>query len=118
MFFKTLRTKSSAKSHSEKPSMSRITSITSSQPTHNEKVPHITVSSPVSSPTSEFHERERRDRDGREGEGGEDEDEQAAREFQEFLAKAKRDAEKKDRETARSILKARETNLSPWAGRM
>lgn len=73
--------------------------------------PRVTISSPTS---AEFSEK-RRAGDGVEEE---DEEEQAAREFQEFLAKAKRDAERKERETARSIMRARETNLSPWAGRM
>lgn len=97
--------------------MSRITSHTTSSPSHNspshnEKIPQVTISSPTS---AEFSKK------GKEREGEEkleDEEEQAAREFQEFLAKAKQDAERKERETARSILRARETNLSPWAGRM
>ncbi|KAF8858704.1 hypothetical protein BDZ45DRAFT_689890 [Acephala macrosclerotiorum] len=117
MFFKKLRSKSSSKSTREKSLMSRITSHTTSSPSHNspshnEKIPQVTISSPTS---AEFSKK------GKEREGEEkleDEEEQAAREFQEFLAKAKQDAERKERETARSILRARETNLSPWAGRI
>jgi len=46
------------------------------------------------------------------GEEGEEND------YKEFLEKARRDAERKEKEMMRSIAKARETNLSPWAGRM
>ncbi|KUJ08235.1 uncharacterized protein LY89DRAFT_742074 [Mollisia scopiformis] len=98
MFFKKLRSRSKSSSKSTKPSIDRVTS--SSSTTHQEtirevKVPAVTVSGPAA---------------GEEGEETSD--------YKAFLEKARWDAERKEKETVRSIMKARETNLSPWAGRI
>lgn len=76
----------------------------------NAKVPELTISSPTSNTTHADNG------DGNGDELGVGDDE--AREYRDFLEKARREAEKKEKEMLRSITKARETNMSPWAGRM
>jgi hypothetical protein len=43
---------------------------------------------------------------------------EGGKDYEEFLEKARKAAERKEKELLRNIMKARETNLSPWAGRM
>jgi hypothetical protein len=40
------------------------------------------------------------------------------RDYQEFLEKARKDAERAEKKKLREIKAAREVNLSPWGGRM
>lgn len=104
MFFKTLlrRPRKPSNSKSTKPSLDRISTLSAS-----DKNPDIKVSSTAIADTeADLTE-----------EGARVADEED-RDYQEFLVKAKRDAELKEKEMLRTIIKARETNLSPWAGRM
>jgi hypothetical protein len=41
-----------------------------------------------------------------------------ARDYADFLEKARKEEEKKEKEQAKKIKRARETNMSPWASRM
>lgn len=97
MFFK-LRPRSKS-SKSTKPSIS--TSSTSATHNHDSKTQEVSVDETA----IEEGEVERE-----EGDDGKD--------YQEFLEKARKEAERKEKELLRSIMKKRETNLSPWAGRM
>lgn len=103
MFFKKLR-KSSTPSDdipkSNKPSMiTRITSVSSSDENHRSstKVPApIAMELGLASGRTDKEERD----------------------YQEFLAKAKKEAEKEEKKRLRKIQAARQVNLSPWASRM
>jgi len=41
-----------------------------------------------------------------------------AKDYMEFLEKARKEAEKKEKERLKQIKRARDTNMSPWASRM
>lgn len=109
MFFKKLRKSSSpsdSPSKSNKPSViTRITSVASShESTRNaSKVPAVMISAPTATDISL-------------GTAGRTDEEE--RDYQQFLDKAKKDAEKQEKKRLREIQAAREVNLSPWASRM
>jgi hypothetical protein len=107
MFFKKLRSSSKSSSKSTKPSMTRITSTSSS--THDETV-NSKGSTPV--PTTRLDTIQQRSTN----------EDNEARDYELFLEKARKDAEKAEKMKLREIKEAerrrREVNLSPWAGRM
>ena len=71
------------------------------------KIPEVVIASPSSQalPSSK-------------GEGEQRNADDEAKDYEEFLAKAKKDEENAARKKAREIREARERNMSPWAGRM
>jgi len=52
------------------------------------------------------------------GAGGVQRTDDEERDYQEFLEKARIDAEKEERRRLKELKAAREVNLSPWASRM
>lgn len=114
MFFKKLqfRSRSKSSSQSTKPSIDRITSSSSTTQTHKSQT-HKDNKMPES---AVVEDRSGQGGIGEDGERGVEDEED--RDYKEFLEKARREAERKEKDTLRSVLKARETNLSPWAGRM
>jgi hypothetical protein len=107
MFFKKLRSSSKSSSKSTKPTMTRITSTSSS--THDG-----TVNSKGSDPAPVTRLDTIQQRSTNE--------DSEARDYELFLEKARKDAEKAEKMKLREIKEAdrrrREVNLSPWAGRM
>jgi len=92
MFFKKLRSRSS-NSKSVKPDITRTkSSSSSSMAVVNSKVPELVF-------TSEQTPDE-------------------AKDYVEFLEKARKDAERREKERLIQIKRARETTMSPWASRM
>jgi len=103
MLFKTLRSRSKSSSKSTKPSIVRVTSADSrSQPSYQSKGD---VDSKVQSSAivSSMGNKE-------------------ADDFEKFLVKARKDAEKAEKKKLRDFEEAerrkREVNMSPWASRM
>jgi len=68
------------------------------------KIPEVMVSPPTLTPL------------GYESQGRSEEDE--ARDYQEFLDKARKDVERAEKKRLREIKAAREVNMSPWARMM
>ncbi|KAL2062030.1 hypothetical protein VTL71DRAFT_6296 [Oculimacula yallundae] len=116
MFFKSLRSRSKSSSKSTKPStLSRMLSSSSSH--HRSKIPEVVISSPPLSPTTLPTEPQARERGvTREAKTRHSEDDN--KDYNEFLEKARKEAEKQKKEEERKAKKAREVNMSPWASRM
>lgn len=97
MFFKKFRSHSKSSSKSDKPSIGRITSASSSHNVTFSKIPVMAVST-VS--------------------GGMDKDAEEAKEYKVFLEKARKAAEKEEKDRLKAIKRSKEANMSPWASRM
>ncbi|PMD33096.1 hypothetical protein L207DRAFT_571820 [Hyaloscypha variabilis F] len=111
MFFKKLRSRSKA---STKPSIERITSVSSSRE-HNKRDSSKVPAVMVSPPTNELTERLAAHENLREGEERSDDEE---RDYQVFLEEARKAEERAERKKIAEIKFARQVNLSPWGGRM
>jgi hypothetical protein len=104
MLFKKLRSRAKSTSKSTRPSITRIFSTSSSTEKRKpSKVPDVIVSPPTTIDP---------------GFGGQEKSNDEARDYELFLEKARKDAERAEKKKLREIKAAREVNMSPWAGRM
>ncbi|CZT48543.1 uncharacterized protein RSE6_09254 [Rhynchosporium secalis] len=116
MLFKSLRSRSKSSSKSTKPStLTRMLSSASSH--HPAQIPEVVISSPSLSPnsvTDVFKTKTQLRHAVTERKSSED----GSKDYNEFLAKARKEAEKEKKEEEKKAKKAREVNMSPWASRM
>lgn len=75
------------------------------------------MSAPAVTPLSTVGEygNTNKEKQGRKSEVEENDAADEGRDYREFLEKARREDEETEKERARQVQKARETNMSPWA---
>jgi ATP-dependent protease HslVU (ClpYQ) ATPase subunit len=104
MLFKKLRSRSKSTSKSTKPSISRMLSTSSSRENKlGSKTVDVTVSP---APMANLNLT---------GQAGTNDE---AKDYEKFLEKARKDAERAEKRKLKEIKAAKEVNMSPWASRM